>query len=284
MLRFPDQHFTAACLCNLASSNPSELTRKVAEIYLAKEMKPAAAAHTESEKTVQLRPEQLKSKVGLYWNPDGDEIRRITLKGDRLYISVGGGDDSYELKAASENKFRLVIAPVDFTFEKSDPAGSLRLIERQDDGKPEVFVAVPDFTPSASQLKDYAGVYKSEEIEPLYEIRVDQGRLVLHRLKNKPDALQPITRDLFAASRETVHFTRNAQGDVSGFMLSTGRIRNFRFAKPGSGRQLLHVRAAPDSWDPALLHARVVAGIFSESGGGPEPMIRLNWPLPPTFA
>ncbi len=41
MIRFPDQHFTAACLCNSTAANPGQLTRKVAEIYLAKEMKPA---------------------------------------------------------------------------------------------------------------------------------------------------------------------------------------------------------------------------------------------------
>jgi len=52
MIRFPEQHFTVACLCNLAGSNPSELTRKVAEIYLAKEMKPAEKAHGDDERAV----------------------------------------------------------------------------------------------------------------------------------------------------------------------------------------------------------------------------------------
>ena len=69
MIRFPEQHFTVACLCNLAGSNPSELTRKVAEIYLAKEMKPAEKAHGDDERAVQLSQEQLKSKIGIYLNP-----------------------------------------------------------------------------------------------------------------------------------------------------------------------------------------------------------------------
>jgi hypothetical protein len=90
---------------------------------------------------------------------------------------------------------------------------------------------VGDFIPSASQLKGYAGVYISEEIEPVYEIKLEQGRLVLHRLKNKPDALRPIMRNLFAGSIGSIRFTRNAQANISGFMLSTGRVRNFRFEK-----------------------------------------------------
>src|SRR5579871_2180040 len=40
MIRFPDQHFSVACLCNLATANPSDLARRVAAIYLAQEMKP----------------------------------------------------------------------------------------------------------------------------------------------------------------------------------------------------------------------------------------------------
>ena len=239
MIRFPEQHFTVACLCNLAGSDPSGLTRKVAEIYLAKEMKPAETAHGGDAKAAQLTPEQLKSKVGIYLNPEGDEIRRITLKGDKLQISPGAGDESYELKALSENNFRLLIAPIDFTFESSNPRGSVRLIEKQGEGKPEVFVLVADFVPSASQLKDYAGVYHSEEIEPVYEMKVGQGKLVLYRLKNKPDVLRPITRDLFAGSLGSIRFTRDAQGEITGFMLGTGRVRNFRFEK---GRQQASVR------------------------------------------
>lgn len=74
-------------------------------------------------------------------------------------------------------------------------------------------------------------MYSSEEIEPLYDLKLDKGELVLHRLKNKPDTLQPVTLDLFAGSIGTVRFTRNAGGRISGFMLSTGRIKNLRFEK-----------------------------------------------------
>ena len=44
LLRFPDQHMSIACLCNLARTNPSQLARRVAEIYLGDRMAPAAEA------------------------------------------------------------------------------------------------------------------------------------------------------------------------------------------------------------------------------------------------
>jgi CubicO group peptidase (beta-lactamase class C family) len=235
MIRFPDQHFTATCLCNLAASNPSELTRKVAEIYLAKGMTPAEKADAGPEKAVQLPPEAMTAKVGTYLNADGDRTLSITLKDGKLRITPGAGEDSYEMNAVTENDFRLAIGPVDLKFEALKPGGPLRLILKQGEEKPEVFEAVPAFTPSTSELSSFVGSYYSEEIEPDYVMKVDDGKLLLHRLKNQPDTLRPITRDLFAGSVGSIRFRRDAQGEVSGFVLNGDRVRNVRFQK-GSGR------------------------------------------------
>ena len=235
MIRFPDQHFTAACLCNRADSNPSDLTRKVAEIYMAKDMTPADKADAGPEKTVQPAPEKLAAKVGTYLNAEGDDTLRITLEDGKLRVWPGGGEDSYEMKALSEDEFRVVVAPVDFKFEPLRPGSPLRLIMKQGDGKPESYEAVPAFTPSASELSSCVGPYYSEEIDPVYVMEIDEGKLALHRLKNKPDTLRPITRDLFAGSVGIIRFKRNAQGQVSGFVLNGDRVRNMRFQK-GSGR------------------------------------------------
>jgi CubicO group peptidase (beta-lactamase class C family) len=139
MIRFPEQHFTAECLCNSAAADPSQLTRRVAEIYLAKEMKPAEAARVENEKGVQLTPEQLISKVGTYLNPENADILRITVKGDKLQAGWGTGEESYEMKAVGDNHFRLLIAPVDLTFEPSKPGGSAQLLLKDGEAKPDIF-------------------------------------------------------------------------------------------------------------------------------------------------
>lgn len=231
MIRFPDQHFSVACLCNLASANPSELTRKVAEIYLAKEMKPEEKKAEETEKGVTLTAEQLNSKTGTYLNPDDDQVLRLMVKEGKLLVGVGSGEETYELKALAENRFRLLIAPVDLTFETPAPGGPLQFVLKSGEGKPDHFASVPSFAPSPSQLNEYTGVYSSDEIEPLYEIGLEKGDLVLHRLRNKPDTLHPVTLDFFAASIGSIRFTRNSSGRISGFTLTTGRIKNLRFEK-----------------------------------------------------
>ena len=228
MIRFPEQHFSVACLCNLSSANPSELTRKVAEVYLAKEMKPTETPKAESDKGVTLTTEQLESKVGTYLNPDDDQVLRISVNAGKLQIGDG---DAGELTAVSENQFRMAKAPVELTFEPLQSGNPLQLLVKRGEGKPNHFALVPSFAPSASQLQEYAGMYSSEEIDPLYELKLDGGNLVLHRVRNKPDVLRPVTLDFFSGSTGTIHFTRNSSGKIAGFTLSTGRVRNLRFVK-----------------------------------------------------
>src|SRR6266403_2526199 len=49
LLRFPEQHFSVACLCNLGSARPSGRARQVADIYLGSLMKPRENKSQESE-------------------------------------------------------------------------------------------------------------------------------------------------------------------------------------------------------------------------------------------
>ncbi|WP_348263533.1 serine hydrolase [Telmatobacter sp. DSM 110680] len=230
LIRFPDQHFSSACLCNIATADPSDLNRKVAEIYLAKGMKPAAPVPSNDEKGIQLTPDQLKANIGIYLNQD-DEVVRIFVKDNKLYAGQGSGDESYELKALAPNHFRLAVAPVDLTFDTPKPGAPAQLTIKSEDGKPDVSTAVPAFTPSESDLIEYAGAYSSDEIDPLYSLKIEEGKLVLHRLKADPDKLMPVTRDLFASSLGSIRFTRTPKGEIGGFLLTTGRIHNLRFSK-----------------------------------------------------
>jgi len=52
LTRFPDQHFSAAVLCNSAETNPSSLVRQVADILLAKDLKsPEPGAPPDQQRT-----------------------------------------------------------------------------------------------------------------------------------------------------------------------------------------------------------------------------------------
>jgi CubicO group peptidase (beta-lactamase class C family) len=238
MTRFPDQHFSAAVLCNSADTSPTSLVRKVADIYLAEDMKEpeqsAGAATAAPSAGITYTEQQLAGLAGLYWDRDDDQFRNSYLKDGKLHVSLGREED-FILKPVGETLFHLAEVPfgdqVNLHFEPAAGNRPRRLLESFDDGKPNVFEAVTPFTPSVAERAEYAGSYVSDEIDPVYRMIVQDGKLALTRLKHKPDSLEPRIRDVFSGEIGTIRFTRDSNHRVSGFLLSTGRIRNFRFTR-----------------------------------------------------
>ena len=237
MIRFPDQHFTVACLCSLSTANPTDFTHKVADIYLANEMQPAETAHADDSGPVTLTPKQMQTKAGVYVNVnDPDDMVRWVIHDGQLQVGNIGQDRTYPVKAISENQFHFLLAPVDYTFLSSTPGAPQQLAIKLPDGKIETYSAVPVFVPSPAQLAEYAGIYSSKEIDPLYELKIETSSdgkesLVLHRLKSDPDTLQLVTHDFFTARAGKIRFTRNMKGVISGFVLSSGRVLDLRFER-----------------------------------------------------
>jgi len=232
LLRFPQQHFSVACLCNQAETNPSELARKVADIYLAGQLKEPAPVRVESTaKPVSVPDERLSQYAGLYWKKDDERAMRIQHKDGKLFLPQSE-DERLELSPVADNRFLLVVAPVAFTFDQAAPGAPWRLsVQGPQQEKPDVFERATQAQPTPDQLNAYTGSYVSEEIEPVYRIVVENGGLVLKRLKSKPQKLQPTLADYFEGSSGDLHFQRDPSGKITGFVLDSGRIKNFRFRK-----------------------------------------------------
>src|SRR6185436_20273588 len=86
---------------------------------------------------------------------------------------------------------------------------------------------------TSSQLVEFAGIYYSSEIDATYSISLQGEKLVLQR-KNV-DGVTPLLgqfADAFSAGGTgIIRFTRNPQNRVTGFLLTTGRVRRLRFVK-----------------------------------------------------
>ena len=229
LLRFPTQHFSVACLCNLAETNPSRLTRQVADLYLAKELEaPDPAPQRFGGPTISLSEQQLSGYAGLYWNRDDEQTLRIVQR-DKGLVAVISPRQRYPVKPIAKDRFRGMGPPVEMEF------GPKTLSFKTDGAaNPRLFEAVPEFRPTTAQLSAYAGTYQSDEIESVYRIEIEDGGLTLKHLKVKPDKLQPAIADYFRGLIGSLHFVRNPEGQVSGFVLNAGRIRDFHFRKSGS--------------------------------------------------
>ncbi len=237
LIRFPVQHFSAAVLCNSAETNPSSLTRQVADIVLAKDLKapePSAAKEPAKSPGAPLTAAQMAAIAGTYWNRDDDAFEKVLVKDGKLLINLGG-DELHPLKSAGEAHFHIADVPwgddVDLHF-LAPTAEKPRLLEQSfGGGKPDILESATAYTPAAAELAEYAGAYVSEEIDPVYRIVLQEGNLTLTRLKSKPDTLRPAVRDVFTGDIGTVRFVRDANQHISGFILNAGRIQNFRFSR-----------------------------------------------------
>ena len=232
LMRFPAQKFTVACLCNLATANPTNLATKVAAIYLANEFKAseekkAAAAPVP---TITLSEEQLKDKVGLYRLAASGEVRRITLRDGKLRI------DSFsppiELLPLSAHRFRANTpnagASTELSFEKA--ASGKWLLNLPRNNRVDAFESVEAFAPSTQQLADFAGSYYSEELDTTWRVAVEDGKLMVTDRNDQKLALTPTYRDAFTGRFQT-EFSRDAQGRVNGFVVHAGRIRHVKFVR-----------------------------------------------------
>lgn len=120
LLRFPDRHFSVACLCNLASANPDHRARRVAAIYLGEEMKPAPKESPDEEPrkkkpSMSITPAQPAPYVGAYWSEELGVYYVFALKNGALYwTEIRRAEGSPRAKPAKELR---PVGPGEFVFD-----------------------------------------------------------------------------------------------------------------------------------------------------------------------
>lgn len=231
LMRFPDQRFSVACLCNAGNANPTRLARLVADIYLAGQLVEETKEKAAPVAEVKLTDQQRERNLGVYWNSATADLARVTQSNGKLFIAAAGG--SSELSPLDENRFRILARPGEVTFEAAEIGSARRLKLTLEGSAPVSYDAVKAFAPTAEQLSEYAGAYYSDEIDSTYRLAVQEGKLVLLRKKYPPATLQPQFSDAFNSYSNlgTIRFTRDPNNRVTGFILDAGRIRNFQFVK-----------------------------------------------------
>jgi CubicO group peptidase (beta-lactamase class C family) len=227
-LRFPVQRFGVAVLCNLASTNPTQLAQRVADIYLDDVLQPAPTAQPDNTPEVPVTADELTSIAGLYWNAAEVQSLRIVVQDGRLHAAFG---TPVPLKSIGGGRFvAMTGAPVRATFDLTNGRASRVTISPP--GAPnQVLDRVEAFAPSAAALAELAGTYRSDEIEPPYRMVVKDGTLRLERLKAQPASLAPLVLDTFTSPLGIVRFVRDGAGRVTGFVLDGGRVRRMKFSR-----------------------------------------------------
>src|SRR5262249_14809879 len=138
---------------------------------------------------------------------------------------------SEEFRPIDARTFRSASGAMRLAFEDA-AAGKWRRLRATDRSEVHALTRVEPFIPTAEQLAEYAGEFYSQELDAVFRITRDGGRLTLHRLKAGPAPMEPLTADLFQlGNRVTVEFVRDADRRITGFLYSASRIRNLAFTR-----------------------------------------------------
>jgi CubicO group peptidase (beta-lactamase class C family) len=227
LLRFPDQKFGVACLCNYGQVNPSVLAYQVADLYLAGQLTPTPERAMPAG--IELTEDELKGKVGAFWDGKSEELVRTAIGEGKLRLA-GFGFNAV-LTPVERDRFRAPERGLEVVFDPSAQGMTTGITVTMDSYRPTKFAAMAPA--DTSHLDDYVGSYYSDEIDVVYRVSLRDRRLMITRRKFNPIQLTAAFRDGFVSASVlgTVRFTRDAQNRVNGFRISAGRVRNFAFIR-----------------------------------------------------
>jgi CubicO group peptidase (beta-lactamase class C family) len=262
-LRFPDQHFSVVCFCNSGSIDPSDLARKVADIYLADLLRPepgqeALTAEATAkglaevrtfiqEHAISLSADKLSDLAGFYVNTDNGNRRRLLMKDGKLMIERRPGVENQLVPIAS-NRFVMADVPgkLVISFEERNPQFRVMLVSSGENTTPLALVYAGQESAGSLPVTEYPGTFRSDEADATVGFAIRDGKLILHAHKFAEPKLgedgegrgwYPLEAVCTDAFRNEwiglLRFTRDSKKQINGFFISNfaGGVRHLQFQK-----------------------------------------------------
>jgi CubicO group peptidase (beta-lactamase class C family) len=220
LLRFPEQKFSVICLCNIASAEPENLARQVADIYLSDRLQPGASALNPSSKGDFPDPATF---AGKYLDPRTHVMYTFMASSGNL-MAWGA-----VLRRINANQFYDLGSNV-ITFESSKGTIHAKL-----DLKGETYFSgsrIQELHLAKPVLASYTGQFRSIELDTVYGLSLEKDTLTLRNRGNPPQKLTPIGQDEFdAGDLGRLVFERDSGARVFGFRVFTQDARGIAFKK-----------------------------------------------------
>jgi len=222
ILRFPEQHFSVICLCNLANANASGLSRGVADVYL-KTAAPPAPAHPAKEAVEKAAGSEARALEGRYQNLEDHSGVQFSVADNALQVF------GMSLKRVGHNRFVTPFGPT-VSFEIMNR--TIKVTAKDGDNILFEGTRIDELHLGETALQAYAGEYKSAELDATYKLNVEKGSLTLRSGWNPPVKMEPLVADEFTLGPlGAAVFHRDATGHVSGLSVYSGRIRDVAFVR-----------------------------------------------------
>jgi hypothetical protein len=158
-------------------------------------------------------------------NVERGEVRRTRVVGDSLF-TIGG--ERTRMVPLEGGRFR--VGPGTEVRFEGDAAAPSRMIVRTT-GETVTYTRADTVALTPAQLAEYAGDYRSDEVEATHSWKVEKGELVLYANNRRLGVLEPSYKDGFTRGGSVIDVTRDARGRITGFVVESGRVRHLRFTR-----------------------------------------------------
>jgi CubicO group peptidase (beta-lactamase class C family) len=226
ILRFPEQKFSVIILANVRDFVPIRIAKRIADIYLVDRLDPQ-----NGYALPKVADDVLATYKGEY--RFGYSLWRVVQDKDGLFVQVDGGE-----------KKRLHPSGKDEFLDREDRT-LYRFLKKKDDMILESTAEKTTTTgkrmrviePAKEKLAELAGTYRSGELGSFGSLEVRDGKLILQMPKWEATLQFLDNGDCIARPKDAffsmlaLNFARNSEGVITGYNLSTDRVRNLRYAK-----------------------------------------------------
>jgi len=234
LTRFPDEHFAVVVLSNTAEFNSENIAHKIVDIYLADKIKEEKKEKKEEKiaedtgNAITVSEELLESYVGNYELNEGF-VLNVSRTAGELFVQPTQ-QPLFKLKALSTNEFKITTIEATMTFVP-DAEGKISSTTLKQGGQVMNAPRLKAFDAKTVDLNTFTGRFYSEELSTQYTLVVKEGTLFAQHYRLSDIELTPSKQDNFTTMFGSMEFVRDANGAISGFKLSSGRVKNLLFKK-----------------------------------------------------
>lgn len=217
---FPGRGFGSVVMCN-SDADARGKEQAIGSAWLKREF-PDAPPLPEVQ-GLPLPPGLAEQLAGTYYSAEDDDIRSFVVRGGDLKLAIFGQE--FTLQYRGDNRFAFFDLG-EFRFADG------RLTEAMADQAVLHFQRLPAF--EAQDPIQFAGRYRSKDVDGEVSIDANDGKLMLHYPAGEAE-LTAIGHDRFSGQAFDINhvaFTRGGPGGVSGLILSVNSgITRLRFEK-----------------------------------------------------
>jgi CubicO group peptidase (beta-lactamase class C family) len=228
--RLPEQGLSVAIMCNADGSARSAYAGRIFDLFLPpgsiQDNSPAANAGSLSAP-----PDDLSGKAGLFFDENTGQPLRLAVNNNTLMIASGG-----PLIILTADRFKNRRSSLSFMSEAEFELQFLSADQfeiKTKDGVTTRYRRAVGYTPTADDLKAFAGRYYSGELMAVFEATPGKDGLMV-RANDASRALlefKPVARGTFQIGGSLLRFTRDKVGKVVGLQYSNPLLRNVNFTR-----------------------------------------------------